>query len=147
MMLMTRLRRAAIALHSGIVGVLPGEFRRRYRPEMQCDFADDMKMCVTAVEVGVTAARAYGDLLVSAVREWWSSEGLRLLIYAGLAHAGIWLIGVAVAAWQWPGGSRLYPVVISFAVLSAPGIAVTLWRQRLRIHRAGCCSMRSAELD
>lgn len=131
MTLMTRLRRAAIALHGGFVSVLPGEFRCRYRAEMQFDFADDMNMCVTAVEIGVTAARAYGDLVVSAVREWRSSEGLRLLIYAGLAHAGIWLIGVAVAAWEWPGGSRLYPVVVTFAVLSAPGIAVAVWRQRL----------------
>jgi len=94
-----------------------------------------------------TYARDCGDLVVCAAREWWGSELLKLLIYAGLAHAGIWLIGVAIAAWQWPRGSRLYPVVVSFAVLSAPGIAVTLWRQRLRIHRTAYCSLRVAELD
>jgi hypothetical protein len=144
---MMRLHRLAVLVYTGLSWVLPGEFRRRYRAEMQFDFADEMNLCVTAVEIGVTAARAYRDLVVSAVREWWSSEGLRLLMYAGVAHAGIWLLGVGVAAWQWPGGSRLYPVVVTFAVLSAPGIAVAVWRQRLRINRAGCCSLVVAELD
>jgi CHASE2 domain-containing sensor protein len=147
MTLMSRLRRAAITLHAGFVRLLPGEFRRRHRAEIQLDFAEDLHRCATAREIGLTAARDCGDLVVSAAREWWGSESLKLLIYAGLAHAGIWLIGVAVAAWQWPRGPRLYPVVISFAVLSAAGIAVTLWRQRRRIHRTAYCSLSVAELD
>jgi hypothetical protein len=147
MTLISRLRRAAITLHAGFVCLLPGEFKRRYRAEIQLDFAEDLHGCATTREIVLTAARDCGDLVVSAAREWWGSESLKLLIYAGLAHAGIWLIGVAIAAWQWPRGSRLYPVVVSFAVLSAPGIAVTLWRQRLRIQRTAYCSLRVAELD
>ena len=114
---------------------------------MRIDFADDLARCATAVDLGVMVARACGDLVVSVAREWCGSESLRLLIYAGMAHAGIWLVGVAIAAWQWPGGPPLYPVVMAFAVLSAPGIAVIVWRQRLRVQRAGCCSLGVAELD
>jgi hypothetical protein len=147
MRLMSRLRRTAITLHAGFVRLLPGEFRRRYRAEIQLDFAEDLHGCATAREIGLTAARDCGDLVVSAAREWWRSESLKLLIYAALAHTGIWLIGVVIAAWQWPRGSRCYPVVVSFAVLSAPGLAVTLWRQRLRIHRRAYCSLSVAELD
>jgi hypothetical protein len=144
---MTRLHRLAVLAYAGLAYLFPGEFRRRYKAEMQLDFTDEVHVCATAADLAVTAGRAYWDLVLSLVREWRASEALRLLVYAGLAHAGIWLIGVVVAAWQWPGGSRLYPVVVTFAVLSAPGIAVTVWRQRLRIHRAGCCSLDVAELD
>ena len=144
---MTRLHRLILAAYTRLTCLFPGEFRRRYSAEMRFDFVDDLARCTTAADLGVMVARACGDLVASVVREWWASESLKLLIYAGMAHAGIWLVGVAVAAWQWPKGSPLYPVVISFAVLSAPGIAVTVWRQRLRIHRAGCCSLGLAELD
>ena len=131
MTLMTSLRRAAITVHGGFISVLPSEFRRRYRAEMQIDFVEDLNACGTAGEVGLAAVRACGDLVVSAAREWWGSEALKPLICAGLAHTGIWLIGVAVAAWQWPGGSRLFPLVLTFALISAPGIAVAVWWQRL----------------
>jgi hypothetical protein len=68
------------------------------------------------------------------------------LICAGLANTGIWLIAVAVAAWQWPDGPHLYPVIVTFAVLSAPGVALTVWHQRLQVHGRGC-PMGVAELD
>ena len=114
---------------------------------MRLDFADDLARCTTAADLAMMVARACGDLGISVAREWCASELLKLLISAGMAHAGIWLVGVAIAAWQWPGGSRLYPVVLTFAVLSAPGIALTVWRQRFRVERAGCCSLSVAELD
>jgi len=144
---MTRLHRLTLAAYAGLTSLFPGEFGRRYGVEMRLDFADDLARCTTVADLAMLVVRACGDLLISLAREWWATELLKLLIYAGTAHASIWLIGVAIAAWQWPGGSRLYTVVISFAVLSAPGIAVTLWLQRLRIHHGGYCSLGVAELD
>jgi hypothetical protein len=144
---MTHLRRIALLAYAGLMNLLPGEFKRRHTAEMRLDFADDVQACATAADLAVTAGHAYGDIAISVAREWCGSEGLRLLIYAGLAHGGIWLIGVAVAAWQWPGGPPLYPLIVIFAALSVPGIAVTVWRQRVRMHRAGGCSLSVAEID
>jgi hypothetical protein len=144
---MTRLRRIALFAHAGLAYLFPGEFRRRYTADMRLDFADDVQACATAADLTVTVGRAYVDIVISLAREWCASESLKLLIYAGVAHAGIWLIGVAIAAWQWPGGPPLYPVLLTFAVLSVPGIALIVWRQRCRAQRAGCCSLSVAELD
>lgn len=127
---MTHFRRLAQSLHSALVGVFPSEFRRRHGDELQIDFADDLNACTTAAQLGVASVRAYTDLIGSILREWGSSESLRLLIVAGLSHAGWWLTAVAIAAWQWPGGSRLYPLVIALTVLSVPGVVVAVWRQR-----------------
>ena len=144
---MAPLRGISLIAFDALTCLLPGEFKRRYGAEMRLDFADDLARCTTAADFGVMLARACGDLVASIAREWCASELLKLLIYAGMAHAGIWLVGVAIAAWQWPGGSRLYPVVLTFAVLSAPGIGLIVWRQRLQVQRAGCCSLGVAELD
>jgi hypothetical protein len=140
------LHRAAVVVHAALASLFPREFRLRYRDEMQLDFTDELHACPTGSEVCGTACRAYGDLLVSVVREWRRSEAIRLLFYAGLAHGGMWLIAVAIASWEWPGGSRLYPLVATFALLSAPGIAVALWRQRFQ-QASGYCSLGVAELD
>ena len=132
---MTRVANFAVVTYARLTRLFPGEFRRRHCAEMQLDFADDVDRCATAAALGVAVARAYQDLLVSVAREWWTSESLRILVYAGLVHAGIWLTGVAIAAWQWPGGSPLYPVVLTFAVLGEAGIVLTVWRQRLHAPR------------
>lgn len=143
---MTGVRRTALVAYAWLASLFPCEFRRRHRGEMQLDFEDQMHASVTPADVVLTAGRAYGDLVISLGREWLASEALRLLISATLAHAGIWLMAVAIAAWQWPGGAALYPVVLTFALLSAPGVALAVWRQRLHVYRRGC-SLGVAELD
>jgi hypothetical protein len=137
-----------VRLYDGLVCVLPREFRQRYRDEMRLDFTDQLNACATRSELLRAVGNAHVDLLVSVVREWRASETLRLPLYAVLAHTGIWLTCVVMAAWQWPGGSRVFPVVLAFALMSAPGILLTIWRQRLHTMRsAGCCPSRAAELD
>jgi hypothetical protein len=144
---MTPIRRAVTVLHAGLLGLCPREFRRRHGDEMRLDFADDLRACATAVELGTAACRAYVDLLVSAAREWWGSEGASLVVYAVLAHGLVWLLALAVAKWEWPGGPHLYPLVLEFGVLSVLGIAITLWRQRRSLHSRAYCSLSVAELD
>jgi hypothetical protein len=142
---MKRSRAAARWLHAQIVGAFPPEFSRRYRDEIRLDFTDDVEACATLPALAVTAGRGYADLVVSVIREWRRHDVLRMLAYATCAHAGIWSIGMAVAAMQWPRGPRLFPLVFTFALLGASGIALTVWRQTTL--RRGCCSLRAAELD
>jgi len=130
---MTRIRRIAVVAYARLVSLFPSEFRRRHRGEMQLDFEDQVQASATAGDCVLTVGRAYGDLVISLGREWLASEALRLLISAAFAHAGIWLTAVAIAAWQWPGGAALYPLVLTFAVLSTPGVALAVWWQRLHI--------------
>jgi hypothetical protein len=136
-----------MSVHAGLVRLFPREFRVRYREEMQLDFADELYACTTAWQAGLAVWRAYADLTISAMGQWRRHEVLLLLFCAGFAHGSLWLVTVAIAAWEWPGGSRLYPAVISFAVLSAPGIGVAIWRQRSHVRPQGYCSLGVAELD
>jgi hypothetical protein len=143
---MARSRRIALIAYAGLTSLFPGEFRRRHREEMQLDFEDEVHASATGVELALTVGRACWDLAISLAREWCASEALRLLIYANLAHAGIWLTAVAVSAWQWPRGPHLYPVVLTFGAWSVLGVALTVWRQRNTSNRGGC-SVSVAELD
>jgi len=127
---MTRLRCAALRTYNRLTSLLPSEFGGRYAVEMQLDFSDQVHACATTSELIRVVYRAYSDLAVSAVREWRDSDVLRTLLVAGLAHTGIWLVAVGMAAWQWPGGSRLLPLVALFAVISGPGVAAAVCRQR-----------------
>jgi hypothetical protein len=145
---MVQLRYAAVGIYIRLTSLLPREFRRRHGGEMHLDFTDQVEACATPSELVCVVCRAYTDLVTSVVREWGRSDALKTLVCAGSAHTGIWLMAVAIAAWQWPDGSRLFPVVLTFAVMSAPGVAVAVWRQRFDTPRpSGCCSRLSAELD
>jgi hypothetical protein len=140
-----RSRAAATWLHARIVAAFPPEFRRRYGEEMRLDFTDEVDTCTTLPALAVTAGRGYGDLVVSVIREWRRHDLLRMLVSAAAAHAGIWSIGMAVAAMQWPRGPRLFPVMLTLGLLGVSGIALTVWRQAAL--RRDCCSLRAAELD
>jgi hypothetical protein len=142
---MRRSRAAAMWLHSGLVCVMPPEFKHRYRDEMQLDFLDQLHTCLTRMELAVTTFHGCADLVVTAIREWRRHDLPRMLAGAASAHASIWLFGMAIAAMEWPRGSRLRSLVLTFALLSLPGIALTVWRQVAPRRR--CCSLRAAELD